>query len=110
MKKEIIEYHPNGGVKHRIKYYDNGNKLCEEFYDENGYLYREDNLPAYQCWWENGFVDRKIYRINGHGYYIFNPYFLSISHNGKIIFKFYSGPKTGIRQTKLNWGNKIKQI
>jgi hypothetical protein len=109
MKEDICEYYPSG-VKHRIKYYDNGNKLSEEFYDEKGYLSREDNLPAYQCWWKNGFVDRKIYNINGHKYNIYNPYFLHINHNGKIIFKFYSVLKTGLNQTKLNWENKIKQI
>ena len=120
MKEDIIEYHPNGSIKHRISYYPNGsikhktsyypngNKSYERFYDQKGYDHREPGLPDYQDWFDNGITYRKTYTVHGWYNNIYNPADIYFFNDGKIDIKYY---QLNINYySKLNWQNSIKNI
>ena len=104
MKKGNIEYYPNGNKKYELSYYDNGCKNSEHYYDQNGKYHREDNLPDYHSWFQNGITYHKTYCIHGNYHNINNPADIYFHDNGKIRRKDYLFPN------KLSWQNSIKQI
>lgn len=53
--------------RHRVEYYDNGNKFYEEFYGENRCMHREDG-PALTTWLPNGKIDHQQYWFKGEKY------------------------------------------
>ena len=108
MKEEIIEYYPNGGIKHIINFYPNGNKYFEQFFDERGRSHREQGLPSYQSWYENGMQHFKTYYVHGYSYNIHNPASINFDRNGKIWGKDYA--LNNNNYSKLNWQNVIKNI
>jgi antitoxin component YwqK of YwqJK toxin-antitoxin module len=109
MKESIIEYYPNGELKHKIEYHPNGCKSYEQYYDLNGLFHRDDGLPDYQLWYENGSLFRTSYYTHGGPHNINNPTGIWFYKNGKINFKQYD-IKGYPQSNKLNWNNCIKNI
>jgi hypothetical protein len=101
------EYYPNGIIKHDIKFYLNGNKNYEYFYNENGNTHRI-NKPAVQYCHDNGRKSYETYNINGKWHNICNPARIGYSHSGKIRGKRYSINDND--NNKLQWLNQIKNI
>ena len=108
MKEDLIEYYPNGSIKHRINFYPNGNKWYEQFYDKRGNCHRKQGLPDYQKWYENGITSYKTYYVHGKRYNINNPCIISFFKNGRILYKSYD--LNNHKYSKLGWQNKIKNI
>ena len=108
MKKEILEYHPNGNIKHKITYYPNGNKHYEQFYDLQENFHRKPGLPDYQSWFKNGISSFKTYHVHGRYYNINNPASINFDFNGKIWRKIHNIKSRNY--SKLNWLNIIKNI
>ena len=106
MKEDIIEYYPNGSIKHKITYHPNGNKSYDQFYNLQGNYHREQGLPDYQSWYENGILYHKTYYVYGKRHNINNPCVIEFGKNGKIQFKKYR--IKGINYNKLDWMNCIK--
>jgi hypothetical protein len=81
MKKDKIEYYPNGRKKHVATYLDDSitRKICEFWYNDTGY-YHNLNNPDYASWDVNAKLIRKTYCI----------------HNKRFL--------------KLHWTNCIKKI
>jgi antitoxin component YwqK of YwqJK toxin-antitoxin module len=107
MKDTKIEYHPNGRIKHEIKFHFNERKSYESFYDENGKLHRI-NAPAVQYWNANGSKEYVAYFINGCWHNICNPTRIGYTEVRKIQGKRYSINDND--NNKLNWMNQIKNI
>ena len=100
MKKDIIDYYPNGEIRRKISFYDNGNKFFEQYFGLG--------LPTYQQWYDNGMIRIKTYYIHGKRYNINNPSYLCFFNNGRIMFKSYW--LNNYNYSKLNWMNFIKNI
>lgn len=96
MKEYLIEYYPNGCIKH------------EQFYDEQGNHHRESGLPADITWYKNGKTRYIMYVIHGRRHNINNPTGIRFNQNGKIWVKDYRLNKCWY--IKLNWMNQIKSI
>ena len=106
--EDIIEYHPNGYKKHKIIFYSNGNKLYEQFYDQQEKYHREQGLPDYQKWHNNGITYYLTYYVHGKRHNIHNPCIIEFGENGKIVVKYYALDNfSGI---KLFWINSIKNV
>ena len=106
MKKDIIEYHPNGCKKYQMSFYNNGNKRHEQYYDQQGNYHRNPGLPDYQQWYENGIAYNKTYTVHGRRHNIHNPCVISFFKNGRILYKSYD--LNNNIYSKLNWMNLIK--
>jgi antitoxin component YwqK of YwqJK toxin-antitoxin module len=109
MKKDILEYYPNKQLKHKILFHPNGCKCSEHYFDQNGKDHRDNCLPDYQSWYENGYLYRMTFCAHGKYHNIHNPADIWYNENGKIEDKFYYINDTHFRN-KLNWKNKIKQL
>lgn len=109
MKELKIEYHPNGCIKHKIGFYDNGYKINEFWYDENEILHRI-NAPACQYWYKNKKTFFLVYYAHGKRYNINNPssIYFKDNENGKILNKYYS--LNNNNYSKLIWMKNIKNI
>jgi hypothetical protein len=108
MKEIILEYCPNGEIKHKIDCYDNGRKYRDQYYDKNGEYHRDSCLPDYHSWYENGMLFHKTYCVHGKLHNICNPADIWFRKNGKIDIKRYKIKDIGY--FKLQWQNYIKQI
>jgi antitoxin component YwqK of YwqJK toxin-antitoxin module len=108
MKEEIIEYHPNGSIKHKIIFYSNGQKYHEQFYDQRGNFHRKQGLPDYQKWYDNGITCYITYYVHGRKHNIGNPNSIRFNDNGKIQYKSYR--LNDKIYSKLTWMNLIKNI
>lgn len=108
MKKEIIEYHPNGEIKHKIVY-QNGQKWFERFYDSNGRLYRL-NKPCKIDWFSNGSPQLVAYGKYDKLYNVNNPAKIIYYQNRKIRMKGYGISNTSCFRARIIWVNKIKNI
>lgn len=96
MKKIYKERHLNGNLKHII------------YFNEDGYWHRENGLPSYQRWYENGQLKHNEYCHHGKNHNICNPAYAVYYSNGKIWWKYYG--LNNVRMGKLLWLNKIKNI
>ena len=108
MKEEIIKYYPNGGKKYQMSFYNNGNKLLEQYYNLQGNFHRDGGLPDYQEWYENGTHYKITYYAHGEFHNICNPCIIYFFENGKIGIKYYQ--INSHKYSKLGWKNKIKNI
>lgn len=109
MKKDILEYYPNGSIKHIIEHYINGNIRYEYFFDENVFYNNHNNLPAIQEWHANGKLSYQGYYNHNNLHNIFNPSTIHFNYVGKINIKFYHINDNDC-DNKLNWQNHIKNI
>ena len=107
MKENILEYHPNGYLKHIIIFHDNGCKHYEQYFCINGNPNRI-NAPAIQEWHDSGFKKYEAYHINGSWHNICNPSRIWYLYIGKIWEKHYHIYSN--RYNKLTWMNLIKNI
>ena len=108
MKEEIIEYYPNGRIKYKMSFYDNGNKRHEQYYDQQGNYHREQGLPDYHEWYDDGIHYRITYYVHGRVHNICNLSDIYFTRNGKIWGKEYYINNNSY--SKLNWLNCIKNI
>lgn len=107
MKEDIIEYHPNGKLKHKICFWENGNKRREDYYNENGLYHRIDG-PAYQVWHENGMLSYADFQINNIFHNKNNPTRIWYDKTGKKQFcQYWINNRL---YSRLEWLNQIKKI
>jgi antitoxin component YwqK of YwqJK toxin-antitoxin module len=110
MKKKILEYYPNGWLKHEITFHPNGRKFRECFYNKNRYYHNKLNNPAYQEWYDNGCKSYVSYFVNGCRHNIYNPARIWYTQfGGKINQKEYYINDFDL-DNKLNWRKQIKNI
>ena len=109
MKEDLIEYHPNGKIKHEISFWGNGQKYHEQFYDKRGNFHRKQGLPACQLWYSNERKSYASYGINGRYHNICNPARIWYFEFSKIWEKHYYINDNQFNN-KLNWQNMIKNI
>lgn len=98
----------NNKLKYELFFHSNGSKWFEQYYDEKGFFHNDHGHSDYQQWYENGFLFRKTFCINGEYYNICNPAVIWLSKNVKIEFKYYY--IDGLVYNKLDWQNKIKNV
>jgi hypothetical protein len=67
MKENIVEYHPNGRIKHIIEFCKNGYTSIEFWYDES-YRFHNVTNPDYITYIDKPKIGFKTYCINGSIY------------------------------------------
>ena len=70
-------------------FWPNGNIKSRDYYDDNGQLHKEDG-PARQRWYENGQLDYQSYYINGQRHNDKGPASEGWYENGQLDYRSYS--------------------